>query len=184
MIILFVQWWLSRGEILYIRQQMKSQFLNFMCWKQENVPVFCCKILCLGIHVVVTLKCTNYLKIVEDHVHLIMAMMFPYDSSLFQFDIAPWYTTKIVKEWFKKHEKRSRCCMHFQIPQISVRLSIYWMCWSGSKGISKVRQPCQSTLMGEVCAELRHSDRNLRTAWFEKGGFKIGIKNNTGFVSL
>ncbi len=27
-----------------------------------------------------------------------------------------------------------------------------------------------------ACAELRHSDRNLRTAWFEKGDFKMGIK--------
>ncbi len=43
---------------------------------------------------------------VEDHVNLVMAMVFPYGSSLFQFDIAPWYTTKIVKEWFKKHEKK------------------------------------------------------------------------------
>ncbi len=150
-----------------------------MCWMQENVPVFCCKILCLGIHVVVTLKCTNYLKIVEDHVHLVMAMVFPYGSTLFQFDIAPWCTTKIVKEWFKKHEKRSRCCMHFQIPQISVRLSIYWMCWSGSKGGSKVRQPCQSTPVGEVCAELRHSDMNLRTAWFEKVFFLNRDKKTT-----
>ncbi len=44
-----------------------------------------------------------------------------------------------------------------------------------TQGRSKVRRPCQSTIVGAVCAELRHSDRNLRTAWFEKGGFKIGI---------
>ncbi len=29
---------------------------------------------------------------------------------------------------------------------------------------SKVRRPCQSTIVGAVCAELPHSDRNLRTA--------------------
>ncbi len=44
-----------------------------------------------------------------------------------------------------------------------------------TQGGSKVRLPCQSTIVGSVCAELRHSDRNLRTAWFEKGGFKIEI---------
>ncbi len=38
-----------------------------------------------------------------------------------------------------------------------------------TQGGSKVRRPCQSTIVG-------HSDRNLRTAWFEKGDFKIGIK--------
>ncbi len=43
-------------------------------------------------------------------------------------------------------------------------------------GGSKVRRPCQSTIVGGVCTELRHSDRNLRTAWFEKEDFKIGIK--------
>ncbi len=45
-----------------------------------------------------------------------------------------------------------------------------------TQGGSKVRRSCQSTIVGGACAELRHSDRNLRTAWFEKGGFKIGIK--------
>ncbi len=29
--------------------------------------------------------------------------------------------------------------------------------------------------VGGCCTELRHSDRALRTAWFEKGDFKIGI---------
>ncbi len=47
-----------------------------------------------------------------------------------------------------------------------------------TQGGSKVRRPCQSTIVGLACAELRHSDRNLRTAWFEKGGFKIGILKN------
>ncbi len=36
---------------------------------------------------------------------------------------------------------------------------------------SNVRRPCQSTLLGGDCTELRHSDRALRTAWFEKGDF-------------
>ncbi len=43
-----------------------------------------------------------------------------------------------------------------------------------TQGGSKVRRSCQS-IVGAVCAELRHSDRNLRTAWFEKGDFKIGF---------
>ncbi len=41
-----------------------------------------------------------------------------------------------------------------------------------TQGGSKVRRPCQSTIVGAVCTELRHSDRNLRTAWFEKGDLK------------
>ncbi len=44
-----------------------------------------------------------------------------------------------------------------------------------TQGGSKVRQPCQSTIVGAVCTELCHSDRNLRTDWFEKWDFKIGI---------
>ncbi len=44
-----------------------------------------------------------------------------------------------------------------------------------TQGGSKVRQSCQSTFVGAASAELRHSDRNLRAAWFEKGDFKIGI---------
>ncbi len=47
--------------------------------------------------------------------------------------------------------------------------------WQLTQGGCKVRRPCQSTIVGAACAELRHSDRNLRTAWFEKGDFKIGI---------
>ncbi len=43
-------------------------------------------------------------------------------------------------------------------------------------GGSKIRRSCQSTIVGAVCAELRHSDRNLRTAWFEREDFKVGIK--------
>ncbi len=41
---------------------------------------------------------------------------------------------------------------------------------------SKVRQPCQSTIVGGACAEPHYSDRNPRTAWFEKGVLKQGIK--------
>ncbi len=40
---------------------------------------------------------------------------------------------------------------------------------------SKVRWPCQSTLVGGACAELHNSDKNLRTAWFEKGELFIII---------
>ncbi len=35
--------------------------------------------------------------------------------------------------------------------------------------------PLRVGLVGAVYTELRHSDRNLRTAWFEKEDFKIGI---------
>ncbi len=31
-------------------------------------------------------------------------------------------------------------------------------------GGSKMRRPCQSTIVGGACTKLRHSDRNLRTA--------------------
>ncbi len=47
--------------------------------------------------------------------------------------------------------------------------------WQLTQGGSKVRRSCQSTILEAACAELHHSDRNLRTAWFEKGDFKIGI---------
>ncbi len=55
-----------------------------------------------------------------------------------------------------------------------------------TQGGSKVRRSCQSTIVGAVCAELRHSDRNLRTAWFDKGDFKTGIKKkkNTGWIFI
>ncbi len=43
-----------------------------------------------------------------------------------------------------------------------------WQCQSDclqltqfTQGGSKVRRPCQSTIVGSVCTELRHSDRNL-----------------------
>ncbi len=49
-----------------------------------------------------------------------------------------------------------------------------------TQGRCKVRRSCQSTVVGGVCTELRHSDRNLRTAWFKKGDFKIGIKKTLG----
>ncbi len=48
--------------------------------------------------------------------------------------------------------------------------------WQLTQGGSKVRRPCQSTIVGGACAELRHSDRALRTAWFEKGDFKTDLK--------
>ncbi len=53
-----------------------------------------------------------------------------------------------------------------------------------TQGWSKVRRPCQSTIVGAACAELRHSDRTLRTAWFEKGDFKIGIKKKKHWVDF
>ncbi len=50
---------------------------------------------------------------------------------------------------------------------------------------SKVRRPCQSIIVGGACSELHHSDRNLRTVWFERGDFKIGNKKkNTWWVFI
>ncbi len=59
---------------------------------------------------------------------------------------------------------------------------MYW--WQLIQGGSKVRQPCQSAIVGGACAELRHSDRNLRTVWFEKRDFKTGIKKKTGIFII
>ncbi len=54
-----------------------------------------------------------------------------------------------------------------------------------SQGGSKVRQPCQSTIVGAACTEQRHSDRNLRTAWFENKKKLIKKKKTLGgFLSL
>ncbi len=60
------------------------------------------------------------------------------------------------------------------IRDILVDTMVDW--WQFTQGGSMVRRPGQSTLVGGVCAELHHSDRALRTAWFEKGDFKIEIK--------
>ncbi len=48
---------------------------------------------------------------------------------------------------------------------------------------SKVRRFCQSTILGGPCTELRHSDSNFRTAWFEKGDLKK-IKNKSGLIFI
>ncbi len=53
-----------------------------------------------------------------------------------------------------------------------------------TEGGSKLRWSCQSTIVGGACTELHHSDRNLRTAWFEKEDFKIGIEKNTGWIFI
>ncbi len=50
--------------------------------------------------------------------------------------------------------------------------------WQLTQGGAKVRRTCQSTIMGGACTEIHHSDRTLRTAWLEKGDFKIGIKKH------
>ncbi len=75
-----------------------------------------------------------------------------------------------------RHLKRRRSCL----PLHSVDTMMDW--WHLTQGGSKVRRPCQSTIVGVACAELRHSNRNLRTAWFEKGDFKMGIKKNEGII--
>ncbi len=54
-----------------------------------------------------------------------------------------------------------------------------------TQGGPNVRRSCQSTIVGGACAELHHSDRTRRTAWFEKRDFKIGIKKkNTEWVFI
>ncbi len=53
-----------------------------------------------------------------------------------------------------------------------------------TQGGSKVRRSYQSTIVGAFCAELRHSDRNLWAAWFEKGDFKIGFKKKKHWVDF
>ncbi len=50
-----------------------------------------------------------------------------------------------------------------------------------SGGGAKVRRSCQSTLVGGACTEQRHTDRTLRTAWFQKRDLK---KTLGGFLSL
>ncbi len=60
--------------------------------------------------------------------------------------------------------------------------------WSASKQRISLRHngltdlEFQSTIVGGACTELHHSDRNLRTAWFEKGDYKTGIKKKTGWI--
>ncbi len=66
---------------------------------------------------------------------------------------------------------------HFVFPCTGVDTMMDW--WQLTQGWSKVRHPCQSTIMGGTCTELRHSDKALRTAWFEilKHGFKKTTKH-------
>ncbi len=60
--------------------------------------------------------------------------------------------------------------------QLVTNLATSWTNFSES--LWSLVRPCQSTIMGWACTELRHSDRNLRTAWFEKVDFKMGIKKH------
>ncbi len=56
--------------------------------------------------------------------------------------------------------------------------------WQLTQGGSEVWWPCQSTIVGAACTEIYNSDRNFRTAWFEKGDFKIGIKKEKHWLHL
>ncbi len=63
------------------------------------LALFCWETLGPGIHVDVTLTHTTYhLKIVADHIHPFMAIVFPDGSGLFQTDNVPRHTAKIVQE--------------------------------------------------------------------------------------
>ncbi len=44
-----------------------------------------------------------------------------------------------------------------------------------------LKRYCQSTIVRAACAELCHSDRNLRTAWFEKGDRDLKKKHWVDF---
>ncbi len=70
-----------------------------------------------------------------------------------------------------------------RFPFTGVDKMVEW--WQHTQGGSKVRWPCQSTNVGVVCTDVRHSDRNLRTAWLEKWYFKIAKKKkNTGWIFI
>ncbi len=42
-------------------------------------------------------------------------------------------------------------------------------CFQLTQGGSVIKRHCQSTIVGGACAELRHSAKNLWTAWYVKG---------------
>ncbi len=50
----------------------------------------------------VNLTSATYLKIVSNHVHPFMAMVFPDGNGLFQQNNAPCHTAKVVQEWFEE----------------------------------------------------------------------------------
>ncbi len=50
----------------------------------------------------VNLTSATYLKIVSNHVHPFMAMVFPDGKGLFQQNNAPCHTAKVVQEWFEE----------------------------------------------------------------------------------
>ncbi len=47
-------------------------------------------------------------------------------------------------------------------------------CWQLTQGGSTLKRPYQSIVVGAACAKLRHSAKNLRTAWSEKVIIIIG----------
>ncbi len=57
------------------------------------------------------------------------------------------------------------------------------LCSQLTQGGSVLKRPCQSVVVGGDCAELRHSAKNLRTAWSEKVTIIIGgLMKNTGWI--
>ncbi len=59
-------------------------------------------------------------------------------------------------------------------------------CWQLTQGGSMLKCQCQSKIVGGACAELRHSAKNLRTAWSEKVIIIIGDlkKKSTGWIFI
>lgn len=56
------------------------------------------------ISVETSLNSTEYLRIVADHVHPFMAVMFPDGDGYFQQDNAPCHRARTVSQWFEEHE--------------------------------------------------------------------------------
>jgi len=49
------------------------------------------------------LNATAYLSIVSDHVHPLMATMYPSSDGYFQQDNAPCHKAQIISNWFREH---------------------------------------------------------------------------------
>ncbi len=95
-------------------------------------------------------------------------------------------------------EVNDDCFIHYYIQQQNTSIGdiLVFPCtgvdtmadgWQLTEGGSNVRRSCQSTIVGAACIEQCHSDRNLKTAWFEKRDFNIGIKKkkkNTGWIFI
>ncbi len=96
------------SEKLHFLYQMDGRVCVCVCVCVCVWPVFCWET--LGPAIVCrcyfdTYLChLTYLKIIVEHIHPFMAMVFPIGSGLFQQHDAPCHTAKIVQEWFEQHD--------------------------------------------------------------------------------